>query len=263
MLIIGEKINTSRKEINEAVKAKDAEFITKIAEEQVSSGAQMIDINCGTNVNTEAEDMIWLIEVLKDVVNLPLCIDSPNPKVIERALSIYKGEAMVNSITGEEERAREILPLVSKFNARVVALTMDEKGMPQTSKERLDIAVQILKIARDYGVDKEKVYFDPLVRPISTEANQAVEVLETIRLIKDKLGAKTICGLSNISFGLPCRSLINGTFLVMALEKGLDAAIMDPTDSKVMSILISATALLGKDEYCMEYIQASREGKLD
>ena len=262
MLIVGEKINTSRKEIGKAVKERNREHIAKIAKEQADAGADIIDVNCGTSVETEADDMTWLIEIVKGVVSLPICIDSPNPKVIEHALSLYDGETMINSITADKERAEEVLVLAAKTNARVVALTMDEKGMPHTRDERVDIAARILKMAGNCGVDKEKIYFDPLVRPLSTDANQTIEVLEAIRLITEKLGAKTICGLSNISFGLPNRSLINGTFLTMALTKGLDAAIIDPTDKKLMSMFIAGEALLGRDEYCMKYIRAARDGRL-
>jgi len=262
MIIIGERINATRKGVGEAIEKKDSKFIQQEALNQVNAGANFLDVNCGTSVSKEASNMEWLVNTVQEAVDVPLVIDSPNPDVLESGLKLCKKKAMVNSITGEKERIKKILPLVEKFNADVIALTMDEKGMPHTAQERLDIAEKIIDAAKEYNISKERIYFDALVRPISTESDQSKEFLDAVRLIKTKTGANTACGLSNISFGLPNRKLINATFLAMALYSGLSAAIIDPTDKQMMSILRVSNALLGQDEYCLEYITAFKEGKI-
>ncbi len=262
MLIIGERINTSRKAIEEAVEKKDAKVIQDEAKVQIEAGAQMLEVNCGTRVATEPEDMSWLVRVVQEAVDIPLSIDSPNPKAIAAGLAVHKGRAMVNSITAIASRADGILPLVKKYNSQLVALLMDERGMPKTSEEMLTVAKKIMGLVAGYGVKEDDLYLDPLVRPVSTEPKQVGEVLKTIRSIRSLGRVKSIVGLSNISFGLPKRSLINRTFLALALEAGLDAAIIDPTDPQMIATLKASNALLGKNEYCLEYIAAHREGKL-
>lgn len=262
MLIIGERINSSRKTIDRAIEARDAKVIQQEAKAQVEAGAQMLEVNCGTRIDTEPEDMAWLVKTVQGAVDRPLSIDSPNPKAIEAGLAVHKGRAMVNSITAEAGRAGGILQLVKKYNSQLVALLMDEKGMPQTSEERLAIAKKIMGLATEYGIREEDLYLDPLVRPVSTEPKQVGEVLKTIRSIRSLGRVKSIVGLSNISFGLPRRSLINRAFLAIVLEAGLDAAIIDPTDPEMITTLKATNAVLGKDEYCLEYIAAHREGKL-
>lgn len=262
MIIVGERINTSRKSVARAVEAKDAGFIREEAKKQAEAGADYIDVNCGTSVAREVDDMKWLVETVQKVIDLPLCIDSPNPEAIKAGLELHRGKALVNSITGEKERAEKILPLVKEFDACVVALTMGEKGMPHSAEERIEIAKSVIEKVKAHGIPVVNLYFDPLVRPVSTEPEQMEEVLKTIRLIREKLGGKTICGLSNISFGLPERHLINSVFLSMALAGGLNAAIIDPTVPKMFAVLRAADALLGNDRFCLKYIEAFRQGKL-
>lgn len=261
MLIIGERINATRKSIADAIIKKDAKFIQQEAVMQVKAGAEMLDVNCGMSIKDEPNNMEWLVNVIQDAVDVSLVIDSPNPAAIESGLKLCRRKAMVNSITGEKERIEKISPLVEKYNADVVALTMDEKGMPHTSKERCDIAEKIVESLRGYSVSLERIYFDLLVRPISTEPDQANEFLGAVILVKKNLNAKTVCGLSNISFGLPDRKLINAAFLTMSLYAGLTAAIIDPTDKQMMAAVRTSEAILGRDEYCLKYIAAFREGK--
>lgn len=264
MLIVGERINTSRKSILEAVEKRDSGFIEEEAVRQVEAGANLIDINAGNLMERESSSLEWLVNTVQAVVDTPLCLDSPNPQAIEAALKLHRGKALVNSITAEKERVKAILPLVKKYKASVVALTMDEKGMPETGEERVEIANHLLETCKSYGLAPEDVYFDPLVRPIGTEAKQGLAVLQAIKGITSLgEGVHTICGLSNISFGLPQRHLLNRTFLTMALAAGLDAVILDPSDKHLMATLKAAEALLGKDEFCLKYITASREGELD
>jgi 5-methyltetrahydrofolate--homocysteine methyltransferase len=263
VLVVGERINTSRKSIRPAVENKDKEFIQKEAKLQIEAGAGMVDVNCGTRVAQEPEDLEWLVTTVQEAVTTPLCIDSPNPRALERALSAHKGKALINSITLEKERIKNTLPLVKKNNARVVALTMDDRGMPDDSKARVEIAGKLLETLEGEGIKREDVYFDPLVRPIGTDPGQSLMVLETIKIIMEKFpGVHTFCGLSNISFGLPLRPLLNQNFLTMAMVMGLDSVMIDPLNQRMMSSLKASLALLNKDEFCLEYINAFREGKL-
>jgi 5-methyltetrahydrofolate--homocysteine methyltransferase len=259
---IGERINSSRKSITRALEVKDEVLIKKEARLQKESGADMLDVNCAFNSKDEILDMEWLVELVQGETNLPLSIDSPNPEAIEAGLKKHKGNALVNSITLEEKRAEAILPLVKRYNARVIVLTMDEKGMPGTAKERLDMTERILKLAGKYSIPAENLYIDPLVRPISSEPKQGLEVIESTKMIKSEYDVKVICGLSNVSFGLPDRSILNAVFLTMMLSAGLDAAILDPLNKKIKTILKVSNALLGDDEFCREYIKSFRSGGL-
>ncbi|MBN1383370.1 MAG: methyltetrahydrofolate cobalamin methyltransferase [Elusimicrobia bacterium] len=261
MLVIGERINATRKSMGEAITKKDSDFIRQEAVKQLEAGADILDVNCGMSVKDESSNMEWLVNTVQDAADTSLVIDSPNPAVIESGLKLCRKKAIVNSITGEKERIEKIMPLVEKYNADVIALTMDEKGMPNTSEERYNIAEKIADSIKKYKVPLDRVYFDLLVRPISTEPNQANEFLGAVSLVKKNLKAKTVCGLSNISFGLPNRKLINATFLTMSFYAGLDAAIIDPTDKNMMLTIRSSEALLARDEYCLKYITAFREGK--
>lgn len=263
MLVVGERINTSRKSIRPAVENRDREAIQREAKLQIEAGAHMIDVNCGTRVREEPEDLEWLVKTVQEVVASPLCLDSPNPKALERALGVHRGRPLVNSITLEKERMGDILPLIKKYNTQVVALTMDDRGMPSDTKGRVEIVEKLLEVLEGEGIKKEDIYFDPLVRPVGTDPEQAVAVLETIRIVKEKFPlVHTFCGLSNISFGLPLRPLLNQNFLVMCMAMGLDAVMIDPLDRRMMANLRASRALLNKDQFCLEYITAFREGNL-
>lgn len=264
MLIVGERINSTREKIKSAIKARNADFITDEASRQIASGAGFVDINCAVTDGDEVQDIDWVISVIQSgIPGVSICIDSPNYFAIERALEVYKakGGVMINSITAESDRIDRILPLAVSSNAKLIALTMDHKGMPDTAEERFEIARSMAERVKAGGLDLANLYFDPLIRPISTEPAQAKEFLRSIPLIKS-LGANTICGLSNVSFGLPDRKIINSVFLAMAIQSGLDAAILDPTDKLMLSSLRAARALVGRDDYCAEYIKAFRDGKL-
>jgi len=266
MLIIGEKINSSRKDIKDMVESKNKEFIQKLAQKQVESGAEMLDLNIGTIRKSEPENMQWLIKTVQEAVDVPLCIDSPNHEAIKAGLEVYnwnKGKALINSVTAERKRLELILPLVKKYQCLVVALTMDEGGIPQGSKERSKIAAELMKKLIGEGIPIEDIYIDPLTLPVSTNIQNSNITLETLKRIKDSHPkVKTIIGLSNISYGLPERRLINQGFVVLAMEHGLDAVILDSTDQKMMALIKATNLLLGKDEFCGQYLQAFREGKL-
>ncbi|MFH0763493.1 MAG: dihydropteroate synthase [Candidatus Omnitrophota bacterium] len=265
MIIVGERINSTRPKIQEAIKTRNMAYILKEARSQLANGAAFVDINCAVTSGDEIQDVDWIVSVIQSgIKDVSICIDSPNYLAIERALKVYKagGELMINSITADEHRMSTILPLAKQYGAKLIALTMDERGMPDDAGGRFEIARSILDRVKKRGFNEENLYFDPLIRPISTEPNQAYEFLMSIPRIKSLGKVKTICGLSNVSFGLPNRKLINSSFLAMAIAAGLDAAILDPLDSHVMSSIAAAKALLCHDDYCAEYIKAYREGKL-
>jgi 5-methyltetrahydrofolate--homocysteine methyltransferase len=264
MLIVGERINASRKTIAEAISAQNSIFIKKEAVDQKNAGANLIDVNAGVFVDDEVRYLKWLIQTVQEVVDLPLCIDSPNPKAIAEALSIHKGRAMINSITDEADRYQKLIPVIKEFKPQVVALCMTDGGMPKTSEERFQIASRLIEKLIREGVASQDIFIDPLVMPISTDKNYGKIVLDTIEKISASFPkVNTICGLSNVSFGLPSRKLINQLFLVAAMTKGLTAVILDPLDKRIMGNLFTTRALLGKDEYCGGYLKAYRAGNLD
>lgn len=260
MLIVGELINSSRKQIKPAVENRDAAFIQDMAQKEVAAGANYIDVNCGTMVFNEPETMAWLIDTIQAKVTAPLCIDSPNPQAIKVALALNKnGAAMINSITAEKERFSSILPLIQEYRTKIIALCMDDSGMPETSEDRLKIADKLVTDLRAVGVADDDIYLDPLVKPVGTDDRAGLQVLETIYTIKAKYSqVHCICGLSNISYGLPNRKVLNQTFMIQTMSMGMDAYILDPLDKTMMGFLYASKTLLGQDAFCVEYLAAHR-----
>ena len=265
MLIIGEKLNSSIKRVAEAIEARDAATVQDLARRQAEAGADYLDVNAAARVAEELDDLVWLIETVRAVTDRPLCVDSPNPKALARGLELAEGSGrpLVNSITGEPERLHGVLPLVAQYKCPVVALTSDESGIPSTVEDRVRIARKIMAEADRYGVPREDVFFDPLVLPLSTDVRNGAIFMESLQAIKAEFpGVKTISGLSNVSYGLPKRKLVNRAFLLMSLHAGMDAAIMDPLDPELMALLKAGELVLGHDEYCMGYLKAYRAGLL-
>lgn len=265
VLIVGELINTSRKLVKEAVENRNDSYIRLLAKAQEAAGAAYIDVNCGNMVKNECEIMAWLVKCIQEEVNIPLCIDSPSAEALETGLSIAKnGRPMINSISAEKERYESVLPLIQKYNAKAVVLCMDSKGMPDTSEDRMTVVRELYPRLINAGIAPEDLYFDPLVKPISSVTSAGAEVLETIRQIRQEFPAvHFMCGLSNISFGLPNRYLLNRLFVVETMTLGMDGYVLDPTNNKMMGTIAAATALLGKDKYCKGYIKAHRKGLLE
>jgi len=264
MIIIGELINASRKQISSAIENKDADTIQKIAKDERENGADFIDVNAGVFVGKESDYLKWLVTTVQETVDAPCCLDSPDPKAIEAALSIHKGVPMINSISLEKERYEALLPVVSGTECKVVALCMSDKGMPETTDDRVSIADELINNLLKNNVPLDNIYVDPLVQPVSTKDSYGIEFLNAIEKIINKFpGVHTICGLSNISFGLPERKFLNQTFMVMAITKGLDAAIVNPLDKGMMAKIVAAETLAGKDEYCSQYLQAWRDKKFE
>ena len=263
MIIVGEKINTSRKSIEEAVRKGDAKYIASVAREQASAGANYIDINAGTFLEQEISYLCWLVETVQSEVDLPLSLDSPNPKALYEAMKRHKGEPMINSISLEEERFKSLLPVITSQPCRVVALCMAKTSMPTTTEERVQVGSELIEKLTGEGFPLEKIYVDPLVQPVSVDTSMGVATLSAIKkIMNDFPGINTICGLSNISFGLPERGLINRNFLALCLAYGLSAVILDPTDKQLMATLLTVEMLLDQDEYCGNFIDAYQNGRI-
>jgi 5-methyltetrahydrofolate--homocysteine methyltransferase len=263
MLIVGELINASRKSVREHIEKQDVDAVSKVARDQRDNGADYIDVNAGTFVGKEADCLKWLVTTVQSVVDAPCCIDSPDPRAIESALSVHKGTAMINSISLERERYDKLLPVVAGSGSKVVALCMSDEGMPQTAEERLSIADRLINALVRNKVPIENIYVDPLVQPVSTNTSFGVEFLQAVeRITRTFTGVHTMCGLSNISFGLPERKFINQAFMVMAITMGLDGVIVNPCDKRIMAGITAAETLMGRDPYCMKYLKSYRAGKL-
>lgn len=258
-IIVGERINATRSSIANALKKRDGDRILKEALRQSAAGATHIDVNSGTNPDRELEDLLWLIDTVQGEITLPLSIDSANPPVVEKALGKVAETPLINSISGEKSRLEGMVPLVKDSGASVVALCMDDNGLPEDTEGRVNVARTIYDLLTSQGIEADRIFFDPLVRPISTNPEQADHFLKATRIIMTELeGAHTICGMSNISFGLPQRNHLNRAFLILAMNAGMDSFILDPTEEGVMPAYHATNALLGRDEYCMQYIQYMR-----
>ena len=255
--VIGERINpTGKKRMKEALKAGDVDYMLGQALEQTEAGADILDVNVGLPEIDEAEMMVRTVKALQGVTETPLQLDSTDPKVLEGALRVYCGKAIVNSVNGEEAVLDAILPLVKKYGAAVVGLTLDEGGIPKTVQARMDIAKRILDKALSYGIRKEDVYIDCLTLTVSAEPEGAVQTLEALRRVKTELGLKTVLGVSNISFGLPARPLVNQNFLTMAMSAGLDLPILNPNVESMMAAVRCYHLLTNVDENAREFIAA-------
>ncbi len=264
MIVIGERINATRKRIAAALEARDEVRIRREARRQLDAGAAYVDLNAGLGRGTEAEDLAWLISVVQEDGEPALCLDSSDPDVLDACLPLVKNpDVMINSITGEAARIERMVPVIRKHpGAKVIALTMDDAGIPQDADRRLAIADRLIGVLSDCGVAKGDIFLDGLVQPVATDTRNAAVFLEFLREVKRRHPTvRTTCGLSNVSFGLPMRAVVNRHFLVLALQAGLDSAILDPTEEGMMLAACVTETLLGRDEYCLGYIRAMREGK--
>jgi 5-methyltetrahydrofolate--homocysteine methyltransferase len=269
MIIVGERINGTRTRVREAIVGRDADFVAAEAMRQAEAGADYIDLNAGTEPQREPEDLVWLVRTVQEVVDRPLCIDSPNVEALRAGIEACgatvarQSRPLVNSASAESGRMEAVLGLVARHGARVVGLTLDDTGLPNTAEQRVSIAKTLAKRAQELGIAREDIFVDPLARAVAVENEQGVAFLDAVVGIKEALpGIHVICGLSNISFQMPARRLLNRTFVAMAMARGMDAAIVDPLDGGLMAAICAANALLGQDEMCMGYIQAHRAGKL-
>ena len=259
-VLIGERINpTGRRLLAEEMKKGDFSRVETDALSQVGAGAQMLDVNAGIPLADEPALLARAVELVQSLTDAPLSIDSSIVAALESGLLAYRGKALVNSVTGEEERLEQVLPLIAKHGAAVVAISNDETGISEDPDVRFEVAKKIVGRAADHGIPREDVVVDPLVMPIGAMATAGRQVFHLIRRLRDELGVNTTCGASNISFGLPNRAGINAAFLAMAIGAGMTSAITNPLEAEIRQSIMAADVLNGRDPNCATWIKTYRE----
>lgn len=260
VVMIGERINpTGRKKLANALEKGDMSVVQNDAKRQVAAGAQVLDVNVGVSGADEPALMLEALQAVREVTDVPLCIDSADPKVLAAGLSAYKGKALVNSVNGEENKLKAVLPLVAEYKAAVVALTMDDNGIPTDVATRLAIADKIVNEAAKLGIPAEDIIIDPLAMSVAADDKAGWAALEALAQIRDKIGVNQTIGASNISYGLPDRRSVNCVFLAMAVMNGLTCPITDPTVWEIRRTLLLTDLFTAKDEFAMNFITAYRE----
>ncbi len=265
MIIIGERINSTRKPITAALEARNADHILNEARRQRDAGATYLDVNTAMMRAAEPEVMAWVIELIQgELPNALVAIDSANPAAVEAGFKVHKGRPLLNSINGEVQRMDALIPLIREYTPRVIGLTINDEGITQDADKRYRIGAELIELLSKNEIGLDDIFIDPLIFPVSAELQAGNTSLAIIRRLKDNYpGVHTVCGLSNISFGLPERRLINQVYMVLAMGHGLDAAIIDPLDRRMMASIITATTLLGQDKVCKNYLKAYRRGDLN
>jgi 5-methyltetrahydrofolate--homocysteine methyltransferase len=259
-VMIGERINpTGRKLLAEEMKNGDFSRVEADALAQVEAGAQMLDVNAGIPLADEPALLARAVQLVQSITDVPLSIDSSIIEALEAGLAVYQGKALVNSVTGEAEVMDRVLPLVAKYGAAVVAISNDETGISEDPNVRFEVAKRIVQRAADYGIAASDVVVDPLVMPIGAMGTAGRQVFALLRRLVEELGVNTTCGASNVSFGLPNRNAITGTFLSMAMSNGMSSAIMNPMHPEVKSAIMAADVLMGNDRDCYAWIKANRD----
>jgi len=259
-VIIGERINpTGRKLLAEEMRAGDFSRVERDVIAQVEAGAHMLDVNAGIPLADEPAILAHTVRLVQSLTDLPLSLDSSVVEALEAGLAAYQGKALVNSVTGEDERLERVLPLIRKYGAAVVAISNDDTGISTDPDVRFAVAKKIVERAADHGIPREDVVVDPLVMPIGAMATAGVQVFRLLGRLRDELGVNTVCGASNVSFGLPQREGINAAFLAMAISNGLTSAITNPLLPNVREVIMAADVLMGNDAECGSWIRAHRE----
>jgi 5-methyltetrahydrofolate--homocysteine methyltransferase len=263
MIIIGEKINGAIPSVAHAVAGRDAELIRSLAIRQTEAGARYLDVCAGTAPELERDALVWMLEIVQDAVDTPICIDSPDPEVLCDMLPLIKHPGIINSVSGEGSKCDRIYPLVSKSEWKVIALTCDDNGIPADAARKIEIGLRLIDKAGTYGITPDRIFIDPLVLSLSVVNDALLSFNQALRQIREKHPAVHFTsGLSNISFGMPKRKLINRNFLAFALQAGMDSAIMDPTDKVMYAEILAVEAILGLDKFCRAYNKAFRQGML-
>lgn len=259
MIIIGERLNSSRGAVLTAMNSRDENFLVEQALEQEKAGAAYIDLNSAALMEGEADGLGWMVPLLQGRLHVPLSIDSPNPEALAAGLRLHQGQALLNSLSGETKRWQALLPLIREHKPKVIVLCLDDEGMRKDAEGIYRVAARLTDLLLREGVPPEDILLDPLVHPVGVDTEAPGLFLGALRLIKKEMPSiKTVAGLSNVSFGLPERKLINRTFLTLAVAEGLDAAILDPLDKSLIETLVAAEALLGKDPSLKAYIKHTR-----
>lgn len=261
-VVIGERINpTGRKKLAAEMAAWDFELVKMDALAQVQAGAQILDINAGIPLADEPAILAEAVRIVQELVEIPLCIDSSVVEALEAGLKAYRGKALVNSVTGEEGRLEKVLPLVKEFGAAVIGISNDESGISEDPDERFRIAKKIVQRAEAYGIPRQDVLIDPLAMPVGAMPGAGRALFTIVRRVHEELGVNTVCGASNISFGLPGRQTLNGTFLAMAIASGMSCAITNPLEENIRKTILAANVLMGVDENCQAWLSAQRSGE--
>ena len=259
-VIIGERINpTGRKLLAEEMKAGNLDRVREDALSQVAAGAQMLDVNAGVPLADEPKILADSIKLIQGITDVPLCIDSSIVEALKRGLEAYEGKALLNSVTGEEERLETVLPLVKKFGCAVIGISNDDSGISEDINVRFDVARKIVERAMDHGIPKEDVIIDPLVMPVGAINDAGRQVLELIKKLQNELGVNTTCGASNLSFGLPNRHGLNTAFIAMAIASGMPCAITNPLEKEIMQSVKGANVVMGHDPECSDWIMSFRD----
>ena len=259
-VIIGERINpTGRKLLAEEMKTGNLERVREDALSQVAAGAQMLDVNAGVPLADEPKILADSIKLIQEITDVPLCIDSSIVEALKRGLEAYEGKALLNSVTGEEERLETVLPLVKKFGCAVIGISNDDSGISEDINVRFDVAKKIVERAMDHGIPKEDVIIDPLVMPVGAINDAGRQVLELIKKLQNELGVNTTCGASNLSFGLPNRHGLNTAFIAMAIASGMPCAITNPLEKEIMQSVKGANVVMGHDPECSDWIMNYRD----
>lgn len=263
MIIIGEKINGTIPSVKAAIERKDADYIAALAVKQTEAGATYIDVCASTAPEFEIETLKWLMDIVQNATDTPLCIDSPNPRVIESVFEYANKPGLINSISEEGDKCEVLLPLLEGNSWQVVGLTCDNKGIPNDVKTKVAITKIMVEKAAKYGITPDRIHIDPCVMALSTENNSMLNFAEEIRQIKALYPTIHVTGaISNMSFGLPVRSLLNRTCMAFAMEAGMDSAVIDPLNRDMMSTIFATYALLGQDKHCRKYSKAYRQGQI-
>ena len=259
MIIIGEKLNGSIPSVGKAIAARDADFIRDLAKRQSDAGATYIDV-CASVKENEVETLKWMIDLVQEVTDTPIAVDSPDPHALVAALPFCKKQGLVNSISMEGDKINTILPVIADTNWECVALLCDDTGIPQSAEKRLQVFGDLMASVKEYGIAPERLHIDPLVEMLCTSEDGVSMIIEVMQEIKKQYPTIHITGaVSNISFNLPARKMVNQAFAVLAMNAGLDSAIFDPLNRDLLGMIYATEALLGLDDYCMEYISAYRE----
>ncbi|MEL7565550.1 MAG: methyltetrahydrofolate cobalamin methyltransferase [Dehalobacterium sp.] len=263
MIVIGEKINGTIPSVKKAIEDKDENFIRSLAAKQTEAGAHYLDVCAGTAPEHEVATLIWLMDLVQDTVDTPLCIDSPNVRVIEKVLPHAKRPGLINSVSEEGEKCEIIFPMIQGTAWEVIALTCDNRGIPSDVQTRVEITQKMVHKAQKFDITPDRMHIDPLVLALSADNKSLLNFTETLKMVKELFPAiKVTSGLSNISFGMPLRKVVNQSFLTIALFTGMDSAIMDPCNRDMMAALLATEALLGRDRFCRNYSNAYRKNKI-
>jgi len=261
MIIIGEKINGSIPSVGKAIAERNEKRIRSLAVRQEEAGADYLDVCASVDQAVEVETMKWLIDIVQDAVDIPICIDSPNPNTCVACIPFCKKVGVINSVSMEGDKIDVIFPVIAKTKWQCVALLCDNKGIPTTVQKRLDIAKQLMDKVAEFGISQDRIHIDPLVTTLATDGESMAKFSETTAALRAAYPDIHITsGLSNISFGLPARANINTAFMTLAINAGMDSAITDPTNREMLGAIRATEALIGKDEYCLDFIQAYRDG---